>query len=72
MRVDTTNSRRWALDFYPDLLFLCPSLLSDLSTCMHIQQMSIKRGVRAHLGQNDGCRQRTTDAVRWVLDPESP
>lgn len=47
-KVNAMNSRRWALDFYPALLFLCPSLQSDLSTYMHNQQMSIKSESRAH------------------------
>lgn len=42
--VDMMNSRRWALDFYSELLFLCPSLLSDLPTCINIQQTSINGG----------------------------
>lgn len=47
-KVNTMNSRRWALEFYPALLFRCTGLLSDLLTNMHNQQMSIKREARAH------------------------
>lgn len=47
-KVNAMNSRRWALEFYPALLFLCTGLLSDLSTNMHNQQVSIKREARAH------------------------
>lgn len=32
-KVNMMNSRRWALDFYPALLFLCPQV--SFLTCRH-------------------------------------